>query len=157
MGLFNLFKKKTEERKVSSNLISEKQKVNIQMSIQTDSKNNEALDELIKTAFPSRNNGLYPHEILVLAYAEMFYTEGNDYQRFWRDRYSITDVDEILHSLLERGFLTKSSIIDTLQKKTVAALKEILSSNGLSLKGKKAELIQRLIDEIPMDELENLV
>lgn len=162
MGLFDFFKKKKVQDNATTNLTTEKVKagkveVTVQMGVQTRSDDDIIpAEKRIKTAFPSRNNGLYPHEILVLDYADAFYTHGNDYQRFWWTRYGVKNVDAVLHSLLQKGFIAVAPITATLEKKTVAEIKAVLESHELNSKGKKAVLIQRLIDEIPADELEKL-
>lgn len=160
MGLFDFLKKKKDQDIVPSNQTAknsktEEVKVTVQMSVQVRSDDDVIpVDKRIKSAFPSRNNRLYPHEILVLDYADSFYTEGNDYQRFWWSSYGVKNVDTVLQSLLKRGFITIAPITATLEKKTVAVLKEVLDSYGLNSKGKKAILVQRLLEEVPADELE---
>jgi hypothetical protein len=60
-------------------------------------------------------------------------------------------MDAILASLQERGFLQIGDLKSTLENVTVEILKTILSDNNLKTSGKKSELIQRIIDEIPPD------
>lgn len=162
MGLFDFFRKKKVQDNATANLTDKKVKagnieVTVQMGAHTPSDNDIVpAEKRIKVAFPSRNNGLYPHEILVLDYANTFYTQGNNYQRFWWTRYGVKNIDAILHSLLYRGFIAVGPITATLEKKTVADLKAVLESHKLNSKGKKAILIQRIIHEVPADELDKL-
>ena len=162
MGLFDFFRKKKVQDNATANLTDKKVKagnieVTVQMGAHTPSDNDIVpAEKRIKAAFPSRNNGLYPHEILVLDYANTFYTQGNNYQRFWWTRYGVKNIDAILHSLLYRGFIAVGPITATLEKKTVADLKAVLESHKLNSKGKKAILIQRIIHEVPADELDKL-
>lgn len=162
MGLFDFFKKKKVQANPTAELIAEKIKtenveVTVQMGVHTQSVEDIVpAEKRMENAITSRSNGLYPHEILVLDYADTFYTHGNDYQRFWWTRYGVKNVDTVLHSLLHKGFIAVAPITATLEKKTVADIKAGLESHELNSKGKKAILIQRLIDEVPTDELEKL-
>ena len=72
----------------------------------------------IKAAYPSAT-GLYPHEILALDYAKYFTVSQSEFQAFWLYRYSVDDVQRVLQSLLERGYLTTGGIENTLNKQTV--------------------------------------
>ena len=106
----------------------------------------------IKTAIASKQ-GLYPHEILVLDYAHTFYTSGNSFQGFWWYRYGVRDVQAVLNSLVERGFLQIGDLRAALDKQTAAAIKEALKTHEIKTTGKKADLVQRALDEIPEAEL----
>ena len=92
----------------------------------------------------------------MLDYAPSFYTHSNNYQQFWWSFYGVKDVDAVLLSLSQRGFITVAPITSSIEKKTVAHLKDVLANYGLNSKGKKAVLVQRLIDEISPDELEKI-
>ncbi|MCL2178647.1 MAG: SAP domain-containing protein [Proteobacteria bacterium] len=106
----------------------------------------------IKTAMPSKQ-GLYPHEILVLSYAHKFYTCGNSFQGFWWYKYGVRDVQSVLTSLMNRGFLKIGDVKAALKSQTATAIEEVLRAHGCKVSGKKAELVQRALDEIPEDEL----
>jgi len=99
------------------------------------------------------SHGLYPHEVLALDYAHSYYTEGNRYQGFWWYGYGVRDVDVVLRSLLERGFLQVGNLQSAIENETGAVLKEELKKHGLKVSGKKAELVQRLLNEVSQDEL----
>lgn len=109
-------------------------------------------EKRIKDAIASKH-GLYPHEVLVLDYAGSYYTEGNSFQGFWWYRYGVRDVDKCLRSLLDRGFLQVGNLQSAIEKETATVLKEELKKYGLKVSGKKDELVQRLITEIPHEEL----
>ena len=98
-------------------------------------------------------DGLYPHEVLVLSYAPKFYESGNDYQQFWWHKYGIRNVGKILESLRERGLIQQGTIRDAIDCQTLPVIKESLSKHGLSGNGKKAALIERLVDNVSADEL----
>lgn len=160
MGLFDFLKKKETKGTASahSDDISEKKE-----NLGTTMLSNEQMgsdgiipfEERIKSAIPSKN-GLYPHEILVLDYADSFCTQDNRYQQFWWTRYGVKDVNKVLRDLLSKGFISIASVDVTLRKMTIADLKAILAKYGLSTRGKKEELIQRVIDEISSEKLKEL-
>jgi hypothetical protein len=58
-----------------------------------------------------------------------------------------------LSSLLKRGFLQIGDIKSTLEQNTVDTIKNILKKYNLKISGKKAEIIQRLLDEVPQETL----
>ena len=97
--------------------------------------------------------GLYPHETLLLSYAPKYYVKGNSYPGFWWYKYGIKDVDKSLKSLLDRGFLQIGSLSSAIEKETATVLKGLLKANNLKVSGKKAELVQRLLDEVPEEKL----
>lgn len=109
----------------------------------------------IKKAIASKQ-GLFPHEILVLDYAHTFYTSGNAFQGFWWYRYGVRDVQAVLSSLVKRGFLQIGNLRAALEKQTSAAITEVLKARNIKATGKKADLIQRALDEIPESELNQI-
>jgi hypothetical protein len=110
------------------------------------------VEERIKSMVPSEQ-GLYPHEILALEYAPKYYTSDNAFQGFWWYQYGVRDVQAVLASLEQRGFLQVGDLHAALTKQTVTAIKAVLKSRGLKLSGTKDELIQRALEEIPEEEL----
>lgn len=100
--------------------------------------------------------GLYPHEILLLSYAPTYYLGKNSFPKFWWYKYGIKDVDKWLKSLKKRGFLKTGSIESTIRNETTDDLKEVLSANKLKVTGSKAELVKRLLEEVPEEKLNNL-
>ena len=103
------------------------------------------LEERLKTANPSKQ-GLYPHEILMLNYAHTYKVSKNEFQGFWYYDYSVTDPQSILASLCERGFLVIGSLKATIERLKVVELKEELQAVNAKTSGKKAELIERLME-----------
>lgn len=108
------------------------------------------LEENVKNSFPSEL-GLYPHEILVLNYASKFYIDQTSYQSFWLYEYGIRDMGKILKSLFERGFLVIGDLKHAIENETISILKEELRKHNLKLTGKKSELIERLLSEVPRE------
>ncbi len=110
------------------------------------------LKEYLLTAYPSLT-GLYPHEILLLSYAEKYTTEQKNFQQFWIYQYGVLDVPKLLNDLQNRGYLELGSIELTLQNETIASLKAVLAENSLKVSGKKTDLISRLSDNLPNEKL----
>lgn len=109
-------------------------------------------EKRMKNAIASKH-GLYPHEVLVLDYSRVYYTEGNSYPGFWWYRYGVRDVDKCLRFLFDRGFLKVGDLQSAIALENATVLKEELKKYGLKVSGKKDELVQRLIAEVPHDEL----
>lgn len=66
------------------------------------------------------------------------------------------NVKPCLKRFLKEGYLETSALDKTLSLYTVPDLKAALSEHELKVSGKKQELIQRLLENIPADELETL-
>jgi len=154
MGLLDIFKKKDSKPvnligdvKVSVDLSTPKPPTQAEIDAQV-----IPVETQIKTAIASKQ-GLYPHELLVLDYAHTFYTSNNSFQGFWWYRYGVRDVQAVLSSLEQRGFLQVGDLRAILNKQTAAAIKELLKANGQKQTGKKDELIQRALETISEDEL----
>ncbi|GEK90999.1 SAP domain-containing protein [Alkalibacterium kapii] len=99
---------------------------------------------------------LYPHEVLLLSYAPTYYIEKNSFPKFWWYRYGVKNVDKGLKSLKKRGFLKVGSVESASRNETLEDLKDILRTHGLKVSGNKDELVHRLLDEVPEDELSTL-
>ncbi|NPV27417.1 MAG: SAP domain-containing protein [Firmicutes bacterium] len=165
MSFFDLFRKKLAQsvKPVASNKMAtgtaKQPKSNISSFVKVTSEiipsvTDEVIpaEKRIKDAIVSKH-GLYPHEVLVLDYAGSYYTEGNSFQGFWWYRYGVRDVDKCLRSLLDRGFLQIGNLQSAIEKETATVFKEELKKYGLKVSGKKDELVQRLMTEIPHEEL----
>ena len=61
-----------------------------------------------------------------------------------------------LDRLLEGGYLRRGDIRKSIELKTIPDLKAVLSDKELKTSGKKGELVQRLLDNVPPEELEAL-
>jgi len=165
LGLFNFFKKKSsdtqnrvEEQAGETPVIKpaiETPVIKPTINVVVSSDGVIPAEELIKTAHVSKH-GLYPHEILALDYAPSFHTDDttDSFHGFWWYRYGVKDVPAILSSLLERGFLQVENLQSAMEKETVVVIKKILGDHGLKTGGKKAELIQRLTENVPHEEMD---
>ncbi len=115
------------------------------------------LQENIKHAFPSAN-GLYPHELLMLKEAHYYrypleekHIPGKGYYD-----YGIGDVSVYFEKLLQNGFLVVGDIRSAVEHSTLPVIKRVLTEHGLSTKGKKSELVELLLNNVPHDILEPL-
>ncbi len=108
------------------------------------------LEERKATTYPSKN-GLYVGEILLLDYCSLgtYPKPKNGYPGFWWFEYGIRDVGHALESLASRGFITWAPKDLMLEKLKVPQLKNILISSGLPTTGKKADLLERIRQNVP--------
>ncbi len=153
MGLFDLFKKKPiSGRKESKTADISGSPVCVNMVFSKNTEDILPIEKRIKGESPLCD-GLFPHEILVLSYAPKFYDSNNTFQSFWWYKYGIRDVQEVLDSLLRRSYIELGSIADAVSLEKIPVIKEELQRHGLKVSGKKADLVERLIDNVPEAEL----
>ncbi|GHS86896.1 hypothetical protein FACS189487_01990 [Campylobacterota bacterium] len=102
-------------------------------------------------------HGLYPHEILALYFSGSYSDtkSKSDYPKYWY-YYGVKDVPTLMRSLLARGFLQTADLRFALEQEKVDKLKDVLKQNGLKVSGKKEELIERLLNELPREKTESL-
>lgn len=162
MGLFDFLKKQNKQNNEPSKSMSKKDLgIGSLISVKTEIINTPPepdvipVEKIIKGMKPN-DVGLYPHEILLLSYAPKYYLEGNSYPGFWWYKYGVKDVDKCLITLKDRGFLQIGSLRSAIEKETAAVLKDVLKDNGLKVSGKKAELVQRLLDEVSEEKLNTI-
>ena len=107
-------------------------------------------EERIKNAIPC-SQGLYPHEILLLDYIKSFKynTERTEFSGFWWYDYGVKDVLAVVRSLEERGFIKPGDLRSALSSYNASEIKETLIEYGLKRGGKKDELVQRALDDVP--------
>lgn len=110
------------------------------------------IEKRLEVSEPSCD-GFYPHEILVLNSAEKFSNADTEFKAIWWYKYGIRDMQAILHTLIDKNALKEGSISDGIRFEKVSRIKEELSLYGLKLSGKKDELIARLVENVPEDEL----
>jgi len=158
MGFFDLFKrtpKKVEAKKETSKVQAsppENNSFGVEITVSYAENKIIPVSERIKTAIASKH-GLFPHEILVLGCAHNFYTSGNHFQDSWWSQNGIPDMQKVLDSLVERGFLEIGGIETALNIQKIPALKEVLKDHNLKQTGKKVDLVERVLKEIPEIEL----
>lgn len=165
MGLFDFLKKKERNNDVSYEraFLSESEKkyyqpdeyytkkVNIGTSFE---RTVVTFDDRKKTAIPSKR-GLYPAEILLLAYCDKgdYPCPKKGYPGFWWFEYGIRDVGTKMLELENRGFLKLGIISDAVKSLTTSQLKDLLSAEGVSMTGNKEDLINKVIDCVSEDKL----
>lgn len=169
MGLFDFIKKATSQIQQNSTPVGVKSTVSAEDKkyYRPDSyytpkahegtvfeKNVLSFDDHKKRSIPSKN-GLYVPEILLLEYCSNGAYPGpkNGYPGFWWFEYGIRDVGAVLKSLEERNFIRWASISNSVMRLTIPNLKEILEKYNLSVSGKKAELVERIISSISEEQL----
>ena len=111
-------------------------------------------EERKKTCIPS-DRGLYVAEILLLEYCSYCKYPGptNGYPGFWWFEYGIRDVSAILKTLEERGFIKYGSPKNAVAGWKVADLKRLLEKYNAPTSGKKADLVERVRENIPDEAL----
>ena len=153
MGLFDWLKKKNVCNQTQVNKPSERHATG-DFARTTIEDEQPSLEILIKNSFPSQG-GLYPHEILMLSYADTYKTSGNNFQNFWQYQYSVKNPQNVINALLNRGFIAVGDLKSVLEKLKVTELKECLNENGQKTTGKKDELIERIINTCDLQALEH--
>ena len=94
-------------------------------------------------------NGLYPSELVMLSYAEKYKTNETNFPAYLTYTYEITNPAKMLKSLHSKGYIEVGAAKDSLDRFKLSELKEIASSLGITVKGKKANIVAQLseIDE----------
>ena len=141
MGLFDFLKKKDAKPQASD-------------SSSTAYNDVMPIEKRIRSTQPTCD-GLFPHEILVLSYAESYTTEDHEFSGFWQYKYGINDVQAILRKLNLKGYLVIGNIEDVLENLKMPTLKQLLQERNLKVSGKKAELIERILENVSLQELES--
>lgn len=103
------------------------------------------------------NNGLTVQEIMVLYYARRFCTDSTEFSSFWLHKYCVDDVRAIINKLLCKGFIYVDDAIKGLAKYRQADLKSLCEQYGLKKSGKNIDLVQRILESVPQEEIERIV
>lgn len=85
--------------------------------------------------------------------AKPLYTNMDDYPRYVSNELGICNPIKKHRELLNDGFLEPADKISILATLKVNELKAILESEGLPVKGKKADLIDRIAESVPTDKI----
>lgn len=103
-----------------------------------------------KISYPTAR-GLYVGEVMLLEYCSYgkYPKPSSGYPGFWWFQYGIRDIGHALASLENRGFIKWESTEKSLNNLKVSELRTILEVARIPAKGKKAELIQNILDNIP--------
>lgn len=112
------------------------------------------VEDNIKNAIPTKR-GLLPNELKLLDQANHFKNKANQFQAYWKYQYGFNDVQGALSKLEKGGFIKVSTFEETLHKTvTIPQLKKILKDHGEKLSGKKADLIQRVLNLQDIEDIE---
>lgn len=100
-------------------------------------------------------DGLYPHEVLAIDYAPYCNSKEDNYVTYWEYQYGInnSELRKIFNSLLDRNYIELGTITDAINMATVPVIKEELKKRGLKVSGKKSDLVNRLISNVPEAEI----
>ena len=101
-------------------------------------------------------NGLYPSELVMLSLAERFKTTETYFPGYLAYSYEIANPPKMLKGLKAKGLIEEGSSKDVLANYKIPELKEIASSLGVAVKGKKADIVTQL-SEIDETQLRTLV
>lgn len=82
--------------------------------------------------------------------------KNESYPEVYCGGYVVGTISQIVCELLETELIEIADVYTTLQKETLPELKEILKLHALKLSGKKEDLIERIISNVPIDELDFL-
>lgn len=88
--------------------------------------------------------GLYPAELVMLSLAEKYKTTETNFPSYLTHTYEISNPLKMLKDLHNRAFLEIGSAKDSLSGFKLTELKEIAAALNISVKGKKAEIIEQL-------------
>ena len=140
MGLFDIFKKKVNNQ------------INIKVSTEITTNTNNPLDidvdDIIKEDY----------RIAIFLFAESYATKvkkRNEYVGYLNYECGITNPDLYHKKLIDEGYYQKAKAEELLKQYKVSELKEILSNNNLSTKGKKDELISSIV--LNVKDIENII
>ena len=100
-------------------------------------------------------NGLYPSELVMLSYAEKYKTTETVFPGYLTSTYEIVNPAKTLKNLQTRGFIEVGTAKNALSNYKLPELKEIASSIGIQVKGKKADIVLQLseVDEERLSEV----
>lgn len=99
---------------------------------------------------------LSPEEILMLDLLNEKDTSNDLFPGYWEYSYDV-NAKLLFGNLVKGGFYSKEkSLVTTLQRKTIEDLKHILRDNNLKVSGKKQELIDRILSNLPQEKLDSI-
>lgn len=78
---------------------------------------------------------------------------NDDYPRYFSYTYNVSDPKKYHKKVIADGYLTEAPARSSLERLKVDQLKEILTNAGLPVKGKKDDLVSRIVEEVPLETL----
>ena len=104
----------------------------------------DTLATRMATAYPTPE-GLYPHEVLMLSFVTGYRFPVAKFQKFWTRTFWVENPQELLESLMARGFVCEGSVRETLLNQKSLDLQRALKKLGAKMSGSKADLVARLM------------
>lgn len=143
--VISLFKKNDEEQ----------QSERLETNLHNDNKTNNS-SHLDSSAEEKRSNHreLNPVEILMLNYANKRTVGDSSFPGYWHYQYN-SEPKELIERLLSLDLLKiDSTLPNNMKDYLVKDLKKLLREKELKVSGNKDELIERLLNNVPKEELE---
>ena len=101
--------------------------------------------------------GLYPVEILMIAYSDKYNETQEEFPGFWTFKYNMAKPKEVLDHVANLGFIELGSPFESLNTLKIDVLKGILKEKSLPITGKKEDLIERIKTNYSETEVEPYV
>lgn len=95
-------------------------------------------------------------EILFLDYIKGWSLKNNEFPKYWTYEYRLP-LQDTIEKLNDYGFICLADAKTSLNSLTVKEIKEILKENELKVSGRKADLIDRLIENLDKDYLKDIL
>ena len=105
------------------------------------------------SAMPANSPSTKIQSVILVALAEKYKVGEKKYPEYFRSRYGIGFPNELFSKLEKDGFIKPASASDSLPHLKLPELKEIATQYGIKTSGKKDELCQRIIEQVPEAEL----
>ena len=142
-----------EETECTGSRWNSRERISLKFAAQSAGRTVVAFEERKKTCIPSAQ-GLYVAEILLLDFCSRgeYPLADGEYPQFWWTEYGIRDVDAVLKSLEERGFLRLETDREFRKSRKSEERKEFLKESGEALSEKKSELARQALEPDPVDD-----
>lgn len=95
--------------------------------------------------------------LLSWVFINPYYEPIEEYPNYFYDYYDITNPKELHKNLIDEGYLEKTSPIIAFEFFSIAELKDILKENSLNVSGKKLDLINRILENIPLEKYQDYI
>lgn len=138
MGLFDIFKKKQS---------------NVQIAWEVTTNSDKEYNPWAKNDIPVNDNYAIAAFIWISEHGAKVGHTNDDYARYFNYRYGVYDPIKYHKRVIADGYLIEAAPEIALEKLKVEHLKSILSNAGLPSKGKKADLISRITDNVNVESL----
>lgn len=130
-----------------------KKKPSVSVSFETNFNSDSSYDPWKPTNEPRNDNYAIALFISRCLHGSPVGKSNDDYSRYFSYRYKVFDPVEYHKKVIADGYLVEASPYYALRKFKVDRLKSILTDAGLPAKGKKDDLISKIIESVPLDSL----